>query len=348
MMGHKFALKAAREFLIAAGGRPAPLSLSEEELNPMAQDDHSLQAQALEPVDCSYPVAYSFPNDSSTTEFLFFEDGRQRTIQIGVIPTRLGNNEILIPVHYFVVAAVILQRDGRRLVVWDAPIMRQGILVQRSLVPQHRVFEEFESQGLSVLDTEAEGGDYYQLRSRALQSAKDLRLGIENELISHWRSRTTEDFLVVDGTLMNFRNEDNIQRCVGVSRSFGSRYFSVADHTRILKMPEFHRSWLFKFHGEDEDLRKGVRERISWYLRIRQGTRAEPEFGLLRIELSLRHLKQASVLANRLSKSLISERLPTPYPLAGWDKRLYPIRECGNYLDSLMPSTTTIRASMGA
>jgi hypothetical protein len=349
-MSHKTALKAAREFLTAAGGRAAPLSLSEEELNPTLQDDLSLRAVALESMDRLYSVPYSFPEESANSEFVYFEDGRQRTIQIGFIPNRLGETEIIIPVHYFVVAAVILRREDRRLSLWDSPIIEQGVLVQKSLVPDPQVLERFEQQGLLVVDTEGEGGDYYQLRSRALRVAKDRRLSVENQLITRWRESTAADqsFLVVDGTLMNFRNEDNVERCVGVSKSFGSRYFDVSDHARILQMEPFHRSWAFRFHEEEEDLRMGARERISWYLRLRKGSHAEPEFGLIRVEISRRHLTNASALADRFSKSLLSERLPAPYPLPRWDKHLYPIRGCETYLTSLMPATDTIRASMRA
>jgi hypothetical protein len=349
-MSHKAALKAAREFLTAAGGHPAPLSLSEEELNPTLQDDLSLRAIALESMDNLYPVPYSFPEESICTEFLFFEDGRQRTLQIGFIPTRIGEVDIIIPVHYFVVAAVILRRENRRLVLWDSPSIQQGILVQKSLVPDPQVLTRFEQQGLAVVDTEGEGGDYYELRNKALRVAKNLRLSVENDLITRWRRSADAEssFLIVDGTLMNFRNEDNVERCIGVSKSFGSRYFSVSDHARILQMEPFQRSWVFRFHDEDEDLRMGGRERLSWYLRLRKGIHVEPEFGLIRVEISRRHLGNASTLADRFSKSLLSERLPAAYPLPRWDKHLYPIRGCESYLTSLMPSIETIRASMQA
>ena len=88
----------------------------------------------------------------------------------------------IIPVHYVVVGAAILQRKDRQLTLWDQPEIQSGILVEKSLIPNQHVLSEFENAGLSVIDTETPGGDYYKLRSRALQKAKSLRLEIENNL----------------------------------------------------------------------------------------------------------------------------------------------------------------------
>lgn len=346
------ALQRAREFISAQGGEVAPLSLSEEELNPELQDDLTLQVVQLESMDSTYQVSYSYPDDSDCSEFRFFEDGKQRTVQIGHIPSQIGNNRILIPVHFYVVGAVILERVDKKLELWHEPEICQGIFVERSFVPDQSVLNEFERMGLVVTDTAApQGADYYDLRRRALQEAKKLRLNLEDTLIARLRQSSVknEGFLIVDGTLMNFRNEDNVERCVGISKSFGSRYFNLSDHNRIMQMAEFERSWAFRFHSPDDeadDARMGARERISWYLRLRSRSNTDPEFGLIRVEISRRHAEQVTKYADRLSRSILSERLPTSYPAPRWDKHLYPIRACENYLSSVMPSISTITASM--
>ncbi len=347
-------LRGAREFVAAQGGHVAPLPISEEELNPDVQDDLSVHAYALEDTAHTYPVDYKYPDDAGASEFRFFEDGRQRTIQVGHIPAQYGDNLVIIPVHYFVVGAVILQRDKRKLNVWSEPEIIQGIFVSRSLVPNQTELENFEKQGLRIVDTEATSAgrsDYYDMRRRALREAKKLRLSAEQTLITRWREsgEAKDSFLVVDGTLMNMRDERNVDRCIGVSKSFGSRYFDVSTHNRILTLQEGERSWTFRFHDaedQQDDPRKGGRERISWYLRLRSRANGEPEFGLIRAEISKRHADQAQEYAERFSKSLISDRLPTSYPAPRWDKHLYPIRQCEKYLSSVMPSSATIIASM--
>lgn len=351
-MNHQTALRNAKEFVKAQDGSIAPLSVSEEELNPDVQDDMSVHAFPLESCDQPHVVPYEYPADCGESEFAFFEDGRQRTIQIGHIPTEYGSNVLMIPVHYFIVAAVILQRNERQLSVWQHPRMREGIFVARSLVPDQQRLEEFEKAGLDIVDTAVLGGDYYDMRRRALRIAKDLRLEVEQELISEWRKASLDasPFLVVDGTLMNMREEENVQRCVGVSKSFGSRYFDVSTHNRILRLKEGERSWTFQFHDKDDatdDRRKGQRERVSWYLRLRDKTNGEPEFGLVRVEMAKEYSDRSTEFANRFSKSLMSDRLPTSYPAPRWDKHLYPIRACENYLSSVMPSISTITSSMG-
>jgi hypothetical protein len=345
-------LRMARNFILEQGGRVAPLSISEEELNPGAQDDLSLQAYALESTARTYPVPYHFPEDSGTSEFSFFEDGRQRTTQIGYLRPEVGATQILVPVHYVAVGAAILRREDGVLRPWRAARLREGILVERSLVPRQGLLEEYERQGMQVFASGATGADYYELRRAALRKAKGMRLQAENELIAEWRmsEEAGDNFLVVDGTLMNFRNEDNVERCVGVSKSFGSRYFDIGEHNRMMQMPQFERSWLFRFHSpedEDDSTRMGARERISWYLRLRARASMDPEFGLVRVEISIRHEDWAASLAERISRALISERLPTSYPYPRWDKHLFPIRQCEQYLNSLMRSVATVNASMG-
>jgi hypothetical protein len=46
-MNGQVALRKARDFIAAQGGKVAPLSVSEEELNPDAQDDLTLRAEPL-------------------------------------------------------------------------------------------------------------------------------------------------------------------------------------------------------------------------------------------------------------------------------------------------------------
>ena len=350
-MSHNESLWRAKQFISSQGGQIAPMVLSEEELNPEEQDDLSYQAYPLESMDETYRIPFNFPEDSICSEFSFFEDGRQRTIQIGYIPVTYGSTHVLIPVHYFVIASVILQRNERELKLWGTPRVRHGIFVEKSLVPDQSALQDIAGQGLDVVDIHAQGGDYYALRKRTLQEAKRIRLELETKLIEAWRLSpdSRDKLLVVDGTLMNFRNEENIERCVGVSKSFGSRYFSVSDHNRILQMNEFNRSWVFRFHSpEDENdaLNLGQRERLSWYLRLRNRHNSDPEFGLIRVEISPRHLNHFREKVESLSRSLLSERLPTSFPTPRWDKHLYPIRSCETYLSSIMPSIETIAATM--
>jgi hypothetical protein len=350
-MNGNAALRKAKEFIAAEGGEVAPLSVTEEELNPDIQDDLTLHATPLESMETLYDVPYKYPEDSDCSEFRFFEDGRQRTIQIGYLRATHGPHLVLIPVHFFVVAAVILERENRKLRLWKGPLVEQGLLVAKSLVPDQTVLDDFVAAGLTIVDTESQGkspGDYYEMRNHALRRAKERRLAVEQDLIGQWRKddAAKNAFLIVDGTLMNMRDEQNVECCVGVSKSFGSRYFEISQHNQIMQMRACQRSWTFRFHDDDADLKKGVRERVSWYLRLRDRHGADPEFGLIRVEIAKKYIKDATERAQRFSRSLLSERLPTAYPAPRWDKHLYPICGCETYLRSIMPSIPTITAVM--
>lgn len=186
-MGRSHSLSKAKEFISAQGGHIAPLGISEEELNPDEQDDMSYQAYPLESMESCYRVNFNFPEDSLCSEFGFFEDGKQRTIQIGYIPVEYGDSHVLIPVHYFVVSSVILQRNSQELKVWQSAKVKEGVFVEKSLIPNQKLFDDFIEQGLEIIDIHAQGGDYYALRKKTLQEAKKLRLQLETDLIAEWR-----------------------------------------------------------------------------------------------------------------------------------------------------------------
>lgn len=343
-------LRRAREFISEQNGTIAPLPWSEEELNPELDDNLSVAAFPIERTDSCYAVDYPFPKRSEKSEFRFFEDGRQRTIQIGCVYGEAEGNRFIIPVHYFVVAAVILKRERKQLRLWGEPVIRKGIFLRKSLLPDRGLLDKYENSGLEVIDTPNASADYYELRKAALQKAKDLRLAVEETLISRWRSLEADDtFLLVDGPLMNLRDEASVRRCVGVSKSFASRYFDVGTHNRIMEMAEFQRSWTFRFHDPNtnqDDQRLGSRERVSWYLRLRTHRNADPEFGLIRVEISKDFAGESHIFAGRFSQSLISERLPTSYPESNWHNHLFPICACQRYLSSILPSISTIKACM--
>jgi hypothetical protein len=347
-MQRKMLLQQAREFVRAQEDVIAPLSLSEEEIDPQTQHDLSVRANPLEPTNACYPIKYDPKSDSMYCAFRYFEDGRQKTLLLGYIPISVGRRSLVIPVHYCVVSAVILQRIDRKLRLWREAIVVEGICVERSLLANQRIADDFEQSGLRIIDTKAVGGDYHYLRSRALHMAKVLRLHTEDALIESWRTspEASDAYLVVDGTLMNFRSADNVERCVAVSKSSTSRYFDLSSHTRIMQMEQYQRSWAFRFKSPQDDASLGGKDRLSWYLRLRTQPGCDVEFGLIRVEISTRHSGKVSELANEISRYLLSESLPTSYPYPRWDRHLFPIRACETYLESIVPTNDTIRAAM--
>lgn len=325
---------------------------TEEELIPSYKEEEGEDANKVfylqpESKDTRYPI-----NKAVSSEFNFFQDGQQRTLQIGTIPIPAPNEATrILPISYFTVASAILKRTNKNLSVFDKPIIKSGLMLEKSLITSPDILARLEDSKITIEDTSStqsavrdESNDYYSLKRKALRRAKTLRLHTEVELLNHWNEQNPgDDFVLIDGTIMNLRSADATRRCIGVSKSARINY---PDFDRVFRLKEGERSGLFSFHEEDSDTTQGGRERLSWFLRLRESVTVDPEFGLIRIEIDPYHRKDAANVANRLSSSLLLEKLPTNYPDGNWHKMLYPIKECSSYLSSLLPSNKTIQAQI--
>jgi hypothetical protein len=75
----------------------------------------------------------------------------------------------------------------------------------------------------------------------------------------------------------------------------------------------------------------------SWYLRLRDATGRSPLFGLVRVEVA--RPDDARALAERadqVSRWLLAERAPVALPDQRWDVMVYGVRECEQYLSSIL------------
>jgi hypothetical protein len=215
-------------------------------------------------------------------------------------------------------------------------------------VPKQDSLKPLEEAGIEIVDTKDPGRNFNKLCRGAETVAKKIRLDLEAEVLEVWSERVNDgSFCVVDGTVMNLRVEDALPRCLGVSKQVIERFFELPNHRRVHNLKFGERSWVFRFKTEEDDQRMGGRDRLSWYLRIRDTKGRHPEFGLLRCEISTAHTKRATDLADRLSASLLAERYPITFPDARWDRLLYPIHQCELYLRSRSRSVSSIQATFG-
>jgi hypothetical protein len=332
-------LAGIKDFMLENGGVLAAGSILEED-NPIAEElEHAGDTRNLERTDTREIAS------DGNSEFRFFEDGIQRTLYVG----HLIVNGFHIPVHFCTVAAVILQRENRTFRLVDGLFLKRDmLLVSKANVPIPSTLDKLGRTGIEVVDTVRPTRNFNELCRAAQYQAKDERLAIEKAVIENWADKFDDgSFLVVDGTLMNLRSEQAVARCVGVSKEVIERYFELQNHKKIHGLKEGERSWVFHFKTAEEDPRLGGRDRLSWYLRIRNTRGRHPEFGLLRCELSKTHEKKCSELAGRLSSSLFAERYPIAFPDPRWDRLLYPIRQCEQYLRSRCRPVASIQAAFG-
>jgi hypothetical protein len=77
----------------------------------------------------------------------------------------------------------------------------------------------------------------------------------------------------------------------------------------------------------------------SWYLRLRDPAGRDPMWGLVRIEAALPDAAEspAAVEArfDAASRAVLAEAAPLALPDGRWDKMVYPIRDCEQFLKAI-------------
>jgi len=84
--------------------------------------------------------------------------------------------------------------------------------------------------------------------------------------------------------------------------------------------------------------------KYTWFVRIRSGSMTDPEFGLVRCTCLAENEADAIKKADDVSARLVAERLPVTYPQEGWDKLIFPLKQCKDYLESLVPTKETVKS----
>jgi hypothetical protein len=73
----------------------------------------------------------------------------------------------------------------------------------------------------------------------------------------------------------------------------------------------------------------------SWYLRLRDRAGFDPMWGLVRVEIAMPTTADAHRLGERadeVSRRILAEVSPLALPDARWDKMVYGVRDCEEFL----------------
>ncbi|MHA1971574.1 MAG: hypothetical protein ACTSW1_01205 [Candidatus Hodarchaeales archaeon] len=178
------------------------------------------------------------------------------------------------------------------------------------------------------------------------------------------------EFLIIDGTITDVRSKV-LTTAIGISKTFNTRFLNNKQQAKVVHLSEYERSPVFLFKGQDEgalEYCKDVKQakgfkmspRASWYLRIRDASGNLPNWGLLRVEVHPDLLPSKGsadlwseddyIFINSISSAIIKERLPVSQPDNRWHNLIYPIKNCEDYLRSLLiphESIVQIRPSRG-
>lgn len=232
------------------------------------------------------------------------------------------------------VAAVVRQRRNRRLTTWQRPIVERRLYAcLRVLAPQQR--RALEALDIEIVDTTPESGDPsvhpFTLRDEAVHRVQENREEAEQRLAEAWCSHENEP-LFIDGGISGSEKVAVSECTVGVVKSHRTLYAEGDALQTIYRLRRGERSSVFRITSPK---RVPV---ASWYLRLRDATGHDPMWSLVRVEVALPSRTDSAALGARaddVSRWILAEITPLALPDARWDKMVYGIRDCEEFLRAI-------------
>ena len=266
-------------------------------------------------------------------KFTCFMDGMQR-------PRGPVYINAPVPIMYGYVAAAVRVRgaDRRMRTLVGFHEVDEALYYPRKLAERHGLFVT----GVRCVDTDDEKAPVIEHPLALVQAAHDKisnhRNRIEAALSQKWvRENTGENWLLVDGGLSSdFGEAGNI---VGVTKSHGTQYLTFEEQQEVLALRVGERSGAFV-----PKPKSGARPVYSWYLRMHPSEGRDPYFGLVRVEAP--RSARALGIIDEISRWLLAERAPLSLPDSRWDKMIYPIRDCEQFMKSVAPTHTNLDARL--
>ena len=263
--------------------------------------------------------------------FAAFLDGTQ---QSRVIAYEQG-----VPIVHGTIGAVVRERRNRRMCTW------QHVVQPRVYAPLARL-DAAEAAGLEaafpggVVDTtaphpsrEPPGAHPFSLLERAVHLVQEDRERLETSLASRWCAMNP-GMLFIDGGISGSETIAQASCVAGVVKSHRTLYAEGDALGEVLALPRGWRSSVFRITSA----RRSVV--ASWYLRLRDPSGRDPLWGLVRVEIAApdRAASPESVArrADEVSRWILAEVAPLSLPDARWDKMVYGVRDCEEYLRSVM------------
>jgi hypothetical protein len=315
---------AVRRRLAALMPGDAPLAAEAplEHLSRGIQDAPTLRA--AEVIEAGGMHAHAVPR-AEAPAFAAFLDGAQWSL----VAAWVGG----VPIVHGTIASVVRQRRERRLTTWGSPIVRRALYAPLDLLPPSAT-EALRDEELELVDTlersKPESSHPFALQEMAYQCVLAARESAERELAKQWCAMADET-LLIDGSIAGAESVAKSERVVGVVKSHQTLYGSPADMLAVVSLGAGERSSVAR-------VAVSTRQPVaSWYLRLRDRTGHDPFWGLVRVEVALTASgRELSARADEVSAWIIAEALPLSVPDARWDKMVYGIRDCEEYLRAIL------------
>ncbi|HEX7122129.1 MAG TPA: hypothetical protein VF178_07135 [Gemmatimonadaceae bacterium] len=243
-----------------------------------------------------------------------------------------------IPIVFARVGAVIRRRVARRMTTWKpGPLVAHRLYAPRRWLSDEAV-RALEALGLALVDSlegESTEGPLHphELLRRAVHRVQSDREALERELAERWCASEHAP-LFIDGGLPSGPLASSSPWCVGVVKSHHTLYVDARGLSAVLTLATGHRSSVFIVE------RSWGPGALSWYLRLRPPATHDPLTGLVRVEIPLtddaRHGSGLTERADHVSRWILAERQPVALPDGRWDRMVYGIRDCEEYLTAVM------------
>lgn len=236
-----------------------------------------------------------------------------------------------VPIVHATVAAVVRERRERRMACWRPPLVERRLYAPLALLPS-RAASALRDGGVDLVDTsatrEVDSIHPFALQDAALQSVQRDRSALERALAEVW-TQARNDVLFVDGGISESAQVATSPAVVGVVKTHQQLYVHGDDLPTVLGLRAGQRSSV---------TRVAPRSRTpvaSWYLRLRDPRGHDPLWGLVRVEVALpsrASARQVAESADQVSRWVLAEALPVALPDGRWDKMVYGIRDCEEFL----------------
>jgi hypothetical protein len=258
--------------------------------------------------------------------FAAFLDGTQSSV---VVAHADGT-----PIVYGTVAAVVRARRNRRLVTWQRPVVERRLYAPwRALSDEWR--RALEALKVPLVDTTPSGFDPaapsvhpFVVHETAIHHVQADREAAENELAERWCQREQTP-LFIDGGISGSERVAVSACTVGVVKSHRTLYAQGDALLTIFRLRRGERSSVFRITSPK---RTPV---ASWYLRLRDAAGHDPMWGLVRVEVAYPPRVEEPAIGTRadeVSRWIAAEGAPLALPDSRWDKMVYGIRDCEEFL----------------
>lgn len=318
--------------------RSAPTPAEQLEMLAQIQEPSVEDAVArLEVVEHDTMQAVPVPIPSQANALCHFLDGIQRQ--------RILYYEDIVPVVYAYLSAVVRSRVGGRMCCLQSQsppslLQRDGLYAPLRYVDAHGL----QQYGIPLRDTEV--GEplppHPALVQQAANRISNDRKLLERELAQYWlrylQDIGSEEWLVVDGGIGEIAVTKPEARVIGLAKtSVGVERSLTPEQMRVAyDLAKGERTSVFTIS------RPGQQTVYSWFLRMHDPQKGSLLFGLLRVEMP--ESDQLLGHADQVSAWLLQDRVPLSVPDPRYDRLLYPMRDCEQYLRAIAPSKAQIEA----